>query len=86
MGKYRLLISTTAQKTLKSLPQEILPKVVKAIQGLSINPYPQGNRKLSGEENTYRIRVGVYRIIYEVDNKEIIILILKIGHRKDVYR
>lgn len=86
MGKYRVLISTTAKKTLRTLPNEILPKILRTIESLSVNPCPRGYRRLTGEESTYRIRVGVYRIIYEIDNKEIHILILKIGHRKDVYR
>lgn len=86
MGKYRILISTSARKTLKALPTEILPKILRAIESLSLNPHPYGCRKLSGEESTLRIRVGIYRVIYEIDNKEIHILILKIGHRKDIYR
>ena len=57
-----------------------------AIQRLAVDPTPPGCRKLSGEEHTYRIRVQVYRIVYEIFEDLILIKVLKIGHRKDVYR
>jgi mRNA interferase RelE/StbE len=54
------------------------------IQSLSIDPYPSGCRKLTGEDSVYRVRQGNYRILYEVKSKKLIILILKIAHRKDI--
>ena len=86
MAKYDLLISQSAEKTLKKLPKNDATRVVAAIEKLAIDPHPQACRKLSGEGNTYRVRVGVYRIIYEIEDQLLRILILKIGHRKDVYR
>jgi mRNA interferase RelE/StbE len=86
MAKYNIEISSTAEKALKKIPKKDLIKVVEAIQILAINPFPEGCRKLAGEESSYRIRQGNYRIIYEVLGKKLKILILKIGHRKDIYR
>ena len=86
MANYRIEISTSAERSLKKIPNKDISKIVEAIQVLAINPYPDNCRKLSGEDNTFRIRQGNYRIIYEVLGKKLLILILKIGHRKDVYR
>lgn len=54
--------------------------------GLGENPFPPGARKLTGYDDTFRIRVGIYRILYSVSERELVIIILKIGHRGDVYR
>jgi mRNA interferase RelE/StbE len=86
MANYRIEISSTAEKALKKIPKKDLMKIVESIQILAINPFPEGCRKLTGEEGTYRIRQGNYRIIYEVEGKKLKVLILKVGHRKDIYR
>ena len=86
MVNYKIEISSTAEKALKKIAKKDLIKIVEAIQVLSINPYPEGCRKLAGEEGSYRIRQGDYRIIYEVEGKKLLILVLKIGHRKDIYK
>ncbi|MBI4211316.1 MAG: type II toxin-antitoxin system RelE/ParE family toxin [Deltaproteobacteria bacterium] len=86
MANYKIEVSKSAEKVLFQLPKEITSKIMLALQNLSLHPFPVGCRKLSGEENTFRIRVGKYRILYEIHQKEILIRVLKIGHRKDVYR
>lgn len=86
MGNYRIEISSSAEKTLFKLPRGIVPKIIAAIQSLGLDPRPMGCRKLSGEKDTYRIRVSVYRILYEIHDDLILVKVLKIGHRKDVYR
>jgi mRNA interferase RelE/StbE len=86
MAKYKILVSKTAEKSLKKVPKRDIAKIVSAIQSLALNPHPQGCRKLCGEEGVFRIRVGTYRIIYEVSGSKLIVLVLKLGHRKDVYR
>jgi mRNA interferase RelE/StbE len=86
MANYKIEVSSTAEKALKKIPKKDLIKIVESIQILAINPFPEGCRKLAGEEGTYRIRQGNYRIIYEVGGKKLIVLILKVGHRKDIYR
>lgn len=71
MASYKIEISASAEKALKKIPKKDLKKVVETIQTLSIVPYPQGCRKLSGEDYVFRVRQGNYRIIYEVQDKKI---------------
>ena len=86
MANYNILISVTFEKALKKIPKKDRIKIVQLIQTLAISPVPQGARKLMEEQNIYRVCQGNYRVIYELKNKKLIILILKIGHRKDIYR
>lgn len=86
MANYKIEISLSAEKALKKIPKKDIVKIVSLIQTLAISPYPSGCRKLSGEEYVYRVRQGTYRIIYEVQDKKLVILVLKIGHRKDIYK
>lgn len=86
MARFKLFISSSAEKKLKKIPKKDVSKIVAMIQSLTVNPYPSGCRKLAGEENIYRVRQGQYRVIYEIKNRELIVLILKIGHRKDIYQ
>lgn len=86
MGNYRVEIARSAEKALFRLPKEALVKVLSAIGALTQDPRPAGCRKLSGQEDTYRIRVGVYRIIYEIYDDMVLVKVLKVGHRKDIYR
>ena len=86
MAQYRVEISRTAERQLKRLPPEDRQRVARAMAVLAIEPRPRGVRKLAGYDDVFRVRTGRYRIIYSVDNVKLIILVLKIGHRKDVYR
>ena len=86
MGSYEVEISRTAERQLKKLPEEDQLRVVRAVLALAEEPRPGGSRKLSGHDDVFRIRVGRYRVLYSVFENRLVILILKIGHRKDVYR
>lgn len=86
MANYNVALTSTAEKQLRKLPKKDLPRVARALEMLALTPLPQGCRKLSGQTNTYRVRVGVYRIIYEIWAAVVLVKVLKIGHRKDVYR
>lgn len=86
MANYKIEITASAEKSLKKIPKRDIEKVVEAIQVLAISPFPSGCRKLKGEEDVYRVRQGNYRIIYEVIDYKLIVLVLKIGHRKDIYK
>ena len=86
MARYKLEISRTAEKQLKKLPRDEQIRVAKAILGIPAAPFPKGSRKLTGYEDVFRIRVGRYRVLYSVAERKLIIIVLKIGHRKDVYR
>lgn len=83
--KYEILIERYAQKQIKKLDKEIIPVIKNAILGLSENPRPPGYRKLKGED-AYRIRKGDYRIIYEIYDDIILIIVVSVGHRKDIYK
>ena len=86
MGQYRLLIKASAAKELRAIPNKRdRQRIVKRIQGLENNPTPPGSQKLSGRER-YRIRQGRYRIVYGIEKEELVVYVVKIGHRKDVYR
>ena len=86
MAKYKIEISTSAEKQLKKLPRDDQKRVADALRELCEDSCPRGARKLSGYEDVFRIRVGRYRILYSVSETELIVIVLKIGHRKDVYR
>lgn len=86
MASYEIEISSSAEKQLRKLPRKEQERIVRAILPLARDPLPKGSRKLSGYEDVFRIRVGRYRILYSVSNKKLIIIILKIGHRRDIYR
>jgi mRNA interferase RelE/StbE len=86
MASYKIEISRTAEKQLKKLPPTDQRRVAKVILTLAEDPFPRGSRKLSGYEDVFRVRVGRYLVLYSVSQKSLIIIILKIGHRKDIYR
>lgn len=85
MGKYRIEIKRSAVKELNSIPQKEIGKILRKIKSLSSNPRPEGCTKLTNRED-YRIRVGNYRIVYSIHDDILLIIIIKIGHRKEVYR
>ncbi len=84
--KYTVHLTRTAEKQLKKLHKQIQTKVAAVLLSLQIDPWPYGSKKLSGMESTFRIRVGDYRVIYEIQKNDVIVTVLKIGNRKDVYR
>ncbi len=86
MARRSIEISRTAEKQLKKLNRDNQRRVVKAIVALAEDPLPQGSRKLAGYDDVFRIRVGPYRVLYSVSGKKLVIIMLKLGHRKDVYR
>ena len=85
MPAYEVLLSRAARKQLAILPLFIHNEIVEEISLLSSRPRPAGCKKLKGFKNAWRIRIGSYRIIYEIEDKLPRILVIAIGHRKDVY-
>lgn len=83
---YSILLAPPAERQLKALAEPVQKRIVKRLRALTGNPRPQGVKKLSGEEDLYRIREGDCRIIYTIRDKELIVLVLKIGDRKEIYR
>lgn len=86
MASYPIEIKPSASKELEKLPRQMVVRVVAAIRELADNPYPQGVKKLSGFDRTFRIRVGDYRVLYDIYENRLVIEIIRIRHRKDVYR
>jgi mRNA interferase RelE/StbE len=86
MPRYRIELSRGAEKSLAGLPGEARGRIASKIDALAENPRPQGAKKLSGEDDLYRVRVGDYRVVYEIRDRVLIILVLNIGHRREVYR
>ncbi len=84
MVKYKIEFKKSVLKELKSIPDKDIEKILKKIKSLSKNPRPSGCIKLSGQER-YRIRQGNYRILYSIEDDILVIYIVKIGHRKQVY-
>ncbi len=85
MGSYRLFIKKSAERELRNIPKSCLKRILTKIKLLSHNPRPQGSEKLS-EQERYRIRQGDYRIVYAINDQENRVDVVKVGHRREVYR
>jgi mRNA interferase RelE/StbE len=83
--KYTVLIERYAQKQIMRLDKKVIPLIKTAIASLADNPRPYGYKKLKGED-AYRIRVGDYRIIYEIADDKIIVTVVSVGHRREIYK
>jgi mRNA interferase RelE/StbE len=82
---YRVEVSRRAAKAVTGLEKPIRRKILTAIDALSSNPRPAGCRKLAGQE-TWRIRVGDYRILYEIHDQVLLVIVIDLGHRREIYR
>ena len=85
MANYRLFIKPSAVKDIEALPKKDRGRVITRIQTLAIDPRPTGCEKLSGHE-LFRLRQGNYRILYTVHDADLVVVVIKIGHRREVYR
>lgn len=83
MGNFEVIFKRSIAKDLRQIPKKDVVKILKCIKALCTEPRPPGVEKLSGQEK-YRIRQGIYRILYEIRNNELIVVVVKIGHRRDV--
>ena len=86
MTRYEIEVTRSAEKQLKRLTPDDRRRVVEAILALRDESRPRGSRKLSGYTDVFRVRVGRFRILYSIEDRRLIIIILKIGHRRHVYR
>ena len=82
---YTVNIKPIAQRYLKKLSFSLQIRITKKLKGLETNPH-QGTKKLQGYNNRYRIRMGDYRIIYEIHDNILVVVVVEIGHRSDIYR
>ncbi len=85
MAGYKIYFKESVEKDLRQIPQKEIKKILRRIESLIINPRTQGCEKLTGQER-YRFRQGRYRILYSIQDDELTIWVVKISHRKDVYR
>ena len=82
---YTVNILRSAQKQLAKINREDQRRIISAIRDLANDPRPVGSKKLSGRD-AWRIRIGDYRVIYEIDDDELLVLVVTLGHRREVYR
>ena len=86
MAKYRILIKPSAIKDVEAVPlKKDRRSIVDRISKLAENPRPPGCEKLSGQDK-YRLRQGRYRIVYSIEDQDLVVYVIKVGHRKDIYR
>ena len=84
--RYTIEFRPSARKALSTLPTQIGARLAPKIDALADNPRPAGCVKLAGQENLYRIRVGDYRIVYQIQDNRLIVVVILVAHRRDVYR
>jgi mRNA interferase RelE/StbE len=85
MTNYKIVIKQSVAKDLRPIPNKDVKHILQRIEQLAQDPRPPGSEKLSGEEK-YRVRQGNYRILYRIEDEILTVFIVKIGHRRDVYR
>jgi mRNA interferase RelE/StbE len=85
MAEYRVYFKESVEKDLNTIPKKDLLKILRRIEALAEEPRPQGHEKLTGQER-YRIRQGRYRILYSIQDTELTVWVVKVAHRKEVYR
>jgi len=85
MAAYKVLFKNSVWKDFESFPKRELLKILEKINSLSTNPRPVGSQKLSSQER-YRLRQGRYRILYSIQDEDLTVWVVKVAHRKDVYR
>ena len=83
---FRLVFARAARKDLESLPSKMQDRILAEIEKLRENARPSKSKKLKGMSDTLRIRVGDYRVLYEIHEREVVVLVVRIRHRKDAYQ
>ena len=85
MAEYKIFFKKSVEKDLRNIPKDYLIKIIEKIKNLKDNPRPEGSEKLTGQDR-YRIRQGVYRIVYSIQDNELTIWVIKVAHRKEIYK
>jgi mRNA interferase RelE/StbE len=83
---YKVSIKNSALKEIQQIPKPFRIKIIETIDSLAVNPRPSGVKKLENFKNSYRVRVGQYRIVYEIEDRQLLIEVIKVANRKEVYR
>jgi mRNA interferase RelE/StbE len=85
-GTYRLIVPKSVRKTVEALSAPLQARIVARLDALSENPRPRGVVKLAGQPSTFRLRIGTWRIVYQIFDAEPVVLLVKVAHRREVYR
>ncbi|NOR23850.1 MAG: type II toxin-antitoxin system mRNA interferase toxin, RelE/StbE family [Desulforhopalus sp.] len=85
MEEYKIFFKKSVEKDLKKIPKKYLLKILEKIEKLKFHPRPEGSEKLTGQE-LYRVRQGTYRILYSIQDNELTVWVIKVGHRKEIYK
>lgn len=83
---YRIAVAPRAERDVLSVPADVLRRLIPKIDALAKNPRPPGSKKLRGAEDNYRLRVGDYRVLYQIQDRVLLVLVLSVAHRREVYR
>ena len=83
---YRVEVASAADRVLDALPHATRARIVRKMEALGLDPRPRGSKKLKGDDDFYRVRAGDFRIVYAVRDDVLVVLVVKIGNRRDVYR
>lgn len=84
-AKYRVLLHRDVADEVAAVPKKLRARIRALIDGLAVNPTPQGAERLKGRKNAYRLRIAEYRILYEVHVAEVVVYVFGVGHRREVY-
>ena len=82
---YKIFWKSSAARELRKLPKDVIQRVVQHVEALGSNPVPPGTRKMATVQGAFRLRVGDYRIVYRLFEKELVIEVIRVGHRRDIY-
>lgn len=83
---YEVILKPSAKKTLDGLPRQDQLRIISALEALATNPRHTGVIKLESETGLYRVRVGTYRAVFTIEDERLVVLVLKLGHRREIYR
>lgn len=86
MDSFRIEFARSASKDLREIDRQMVPRIIAAIEELANDPTPNGCKKLAGSDYTYRIRVGDYGVIYDIRGDKLLVSVIRVRHRRDVYR
>ena len=84
--RYRIEFKPSAEKSLAKLPTGLQKRIVRAVELLAATPRPHGVVKMAGDENLWRIRAGDFRVVYEIHDRVLLVMVLRVGHRREIYR
>ncbi len=85
MERYNIVVKRSVAKDLRAIPKKDVKRIIATIRGLADEPRPPGAKKLSGQDH-YRIRQGNYRILYTIEDEKLVVCVVRVGNRRDVYR